>query len=265
MKISVLGATGSMGGLIIKAALQEGIEIASKVSSQDKISSLFTETDAIVDFSCPIATELMADYILDNNLSVPLVIGTTALSTKCIEKLKECSKSMQVFYSPNMSFLISITNMIVYTIAKLVNESYDVEILDIHHRLKKDAPSGTALMLGYSVAQAREQNFEDVAVFKRYGIVAQRKKGDIGFTSQRCGRVVGDHKVSFVSDQETIEIRHESHSKEIFARGAVKAIRWVIQQRPGLYTMNDFTRDSIVPIVRALYSEFFSAQRSHKI
>ena len=260
MKVSVLGATGAMGGLVIKAALQDGFEIANKVSSKDKISDLFLEADAVVDFSCPVATESMLSYILENKIKTPLVIGTTHLSVQCMDVMQEVAKFASVFYSPNMSFLISLVNMTVYAIAKLLDESYDVEILDIHHRLKKDAPSGTALMLGSSIAQARGQKLDDVAVFERYGIMPPRKDGDIGFSSQRCGRVVGKHIVSFVSEQETIEVKHAARSKEIFARGAVKAIRWVIKQPPGFYTMNNFTKDSIIPVVKALYNDFFSYQ-----
>ena len=261
MKISVLGATGSMGGLVIKSALQNGFEVINKVSSKDKISDLFLESDAIVDFSCPIATESMLSYVLQTKSKIPLVIGTTSLSQKCFEEMQNCSNFAPIFYSPNMSFLISIVNMTVYAIAKLLDESYDAEILDIHHRLKKDAPSGTALMLGHSIAQARAQNFEDIATFFRYGIIAQRRIGEIGFSSQRGGQTVGEHIVSFTSDQESIKIHHIAHNKEIFAKGAIKAINWITNQKAGLYTMNDFTKDSIIPIVKALYNDFFSSQR----
>ncbi len=258
MRISVLGSTGAMGGLIIKSALQAGFEISNKISSKDKMSSLFIDTDVVVDFSCPVATESMLRYVIENNIVIPIVIGTTGLSEQCIEMMEYCSKYTQVFYSPNMSFLISIVNMMAYATAKLLDNSYDVEIHEVHHKLKKDSPSGTALMLGKTIAQARGRRFEEVARFVRYGVVPTRQDGEIGFSVQRCGNTVGKHEISFVGEYETLKIKHTAHSKEIFAKGTVKAIRWLVQQLPGFYTMNDFTRDMVVPMVKSLYKDFFS-------
>lgn len=262
MKISVLGATGSMGGLIIKTALQDGIEIAGKVSSKSDISELFVNSNVIVDFSCPLATDSMLRYALQNGSSTPVVIGTTGLSDDCVDLMKSYSKVAPVFFSPNMSFLISIVNMAVYVIGKLLDETFDVEISETHHRLKKDAPSGTALMLGNSVAKSRGRNLRDVAVFERYGVIPQRRLGDIGFNVSRCGKVVGEHEVKFVGDMEEISVAHKSFSKELFARSTIKAIRWLVAQAPGFYTMNDFTRDMIIPVVKDLYKDFFSLNRS---
>lgn len=258
MKISVLGATGAMGGFVVKAALQAGYIVQNKASSRDSISNLFNDTDCIIDFSCPMATESMLEYIVKHEANVPVVIGTTGLSKMHLDLMESCSRFTQVFYAPNMSFLVSIMNMMVYSLSKLLGDDFDVEILDIHHKLKKDAPSGTALMLGKTVANARKQNFADVANFVRYGIIEQRRKGEIGFAVQRCGKVIGTHEVKFMGEYEDIEITHCAHSKEIFAKGAVKAAYWIGKQRPGLYNMNDFTKDMIVPAVKALYKDFFA-------
>ena len=258
MKISVLGATGAMGGLVIKSALRDGFEISNKISSKDRISDLFVDTDVIVDFSCPVATESMLQYVNKEKVSIPIVIGTTGLSEQCMELMESCSEFVQVFYSPNMSFLISILNMMCYATAKLLDSSYDVEISEVHHRLKKDAPSGTALMLGKTIAQARGRRFEEVARFTRYGVIPLRQQGEIGFAVQRCGNTVGKHEISFVGEYETLKIKHTAHSKEIFAKGTVKAIRWLVKQKPGFYTMNDFTRDMVIPMVKSLYKDFFS-------
>ena len=258
MKISVLGATGTMGGFVVKAALQEGFAITSKVSSKGNIEDLYNDTDAIIDFSCPIATESMLRYSIANESTTPLVIGTTGLSKMHKQLMHECTQNTRVFYSPNMSFLIAIINMAIYAIAKLLNEDYDVEISDIHHRYKKDAPSGTALMFGRTIAQARGRDFDEISNFVRYGIIEQRKRGEIGFSVQRCSNVIGTHEVSFMGEFENIKIKHEAHSKEIFARGAVQAAKWIIKQPKGLYTMNDFTKDLMVPMVKSLYKDFFS-------
>ncbi len=258
MKISVLGSTGAMGGFVVKAALQDGHIVANKVSSRDNIANLFNETEAVIDFSCPIATKSMLRYVLENSERTPLVIGTTGLSTFHIDLMKKCSAFTQVFYAPNMSFLVSIINMTVYSLASLLGEDFDAEILDVHHKFKKDAPSGTALMLGKTIANARHRNFSDVANFVRYGVIEQRRKGEIGFSVQRCGNVIGTHEIKFLGEHEDIAITHVAHSKEIFAKGAVKAAQWIQKQRAGLYNMNDFTKDLIVPVVKDLYKDFFA-------
>ncbi len=258
MKISVLGSTGAMGRFVIKAALQAGHVVQNKVSSRDNISNLFDDANCIIDFSCPMATESMLEYIMKNEKNIPVVIGTTGLSKMHLDLMENCSKFTQIFYAPNMSVLVSIMNMMVYSLSKLLGDDFDVEIFDIHHKLKKDAPSGTALMFGKTVAKARKQNFADIANFVRYGIIEQRQKGEIGFSVQRCGKVIGTHEVKFMGEYEDVAMTHCAHSKEIFAKGAVKVAYWIGEQPPGLYNMNDFTKDMILPAVKTLYKDFFA-------
>ena len=247
-----------MGGLIIKTALQEGFEVSNKVSSENEISELFDNTDVIVDFFFFFSTKTMLEYSFQNKKRIPLIIGTTGLSDDCVDLIKLCCKQTPVFLAPNMSVLISILNLLVYAVGRLLEETFDVEITETHHRFKKDAPSGTALMLGQSVAKSRNKSLRDVAVFERHGIIPQRQQGDIGFSVRRCGKIVGEHEVSFVGDYEEISISHKAFSKEIFAKGAIKTVKWIVAQTPGLYTMNNFTRDMIIPVVKDLYKEFFS-------
>lgn len=257
LKVSVLGSTGAMGGFVIKAALQEGFQVENRVSSKDSIDKLFQNTDVIIDFSCPIATESMLRYAIEEQMRVPIVIGTTGLSRMHHELMEQCAAQTRIFYSPNMSFLIAILNMAIYAMAKLLDEDFDAEIRDVHHALKKDAPSGTALMFGKTIAKARNRNFDDVANFVRYGIIEQRRRGEIGYSVQRCGKVIGTHEVSFMGEYENIVLKHEAHSKEIFAKGAIKAAKWILKQPNGIYTMNDFTKDLMVPMVKSLYKDFF--------
>lgn len=248
-----------MGGFVIKSALQDGQVIENKISSKDSIELLFKNTEVIIDFSCPIATESMISYILDNELRTPLVIGTTGLSSYHKQLMEKCSSFAPIFYAPNMSVLVSLMNMIVYALGRILDEQdFDAEIFDIHHRMKKDAPSGTAIMLGKTIARARNRNFDEVANFLRYGIIEQRRAGEIGFAVQRCGNVIGQHEVSFIGDYENLHIKHEANSKEIFAKGAVKAAKWIVKQRPGIYNMNNFTKDAVMPVVKALYKDFFA-------
>ncbi|MDR1609758.1 MAG: 4-hydroxy-tetrahydrodipicolinate reductase [Holosporales bacterium] len=264
MKVSVLGATGTMGGLVIKALLQEGgFAITGKVSSRDNIEVMFGCSDVIIDFSCPFATEAMLRYAVSSRSHIPIVIGTTGLSKMHRDLMGECATYSPVFCSPNMSLLVSALNVTVHLLAKIMDEDFDIEIFESHHRMKKDAPSGTALMLGRTIAKARNREFDDVANFVRYGIIEQRKRGEIGFSVQRSGAVVGTHEVSFVGGHESIKIRHEAHSKEIFAKGAVQVAKWLVRQNNGLYSMDDMVRDTIAPLIDGWSRECFGSS-DHK-
>ncbi|MDR0553149.1 MAG: 4-hydroxy-tetrahydrodipicolinate reductase [Holosporales bacterium] len=259
MRVSVLGATGAMGGSVIKCALQDGHSIVNKVSSKDNISMLFRRADVVIDFSCPVATEAMLRHIYDRKVNTPIVVGTTGLSKLHINLMRQCAEFTSIFSTPNMSVLVALTNVIVYELAQLLDEDFEVEISETHHRLKKDAPSGTAIMLGKTVAEARKQNFSDVANFARFGIVDPRKRGEIGFSVKRCGRVNGIHSVDFINDNECISIRHEAFSREIFARGAVSAAKWVFQQKPGFYNMTDLTKEAVTPVLNNIINSLFTS------
>jgi 4-hydroxy-tetrahydrodipicolinate reductase len=251
MRVSVLGATGALGRLVVKAlSYDEEFTIANKVSSKSAISDLFQNADVIIDFSCPIATEAMLRYALEHASGIPIVIGTTGLSKLHNDLMIAYTANAPVFYSPNMSFLVALLNATVSFLATFLDDDFDVEILDVHHRYKKDAPSGTALMLGKTIAKARNHTLEDIATFARYGIVKQRQRGEIGFSTQRCGDVVGIHEIGFIGDSENIKIKHEAQSKEIFAKGAVLATKWIAKQSRGMYSMNDFMLDIIKPTMR---------------
>ncbi|MDR2458583.1 MAG: 4-hydroxy-tetrahydrodipicolinate reductase [Holosporales bacterium] len=266
MKVSVLGATGTMGGLVVKALLQEGgFAITGKVSRRDNVEVMFGCSDIIIDFSCPLATEAMLRYAASSKSYIPIVIGTTGLSKVHHELMNECATHAPVFCSPNMSPLVAMLNFTVHLLAKIMDEDYDVEIFESHHRMKKDAPSGTALMLGRTIARARNREFDDVANFMRYGIIEQRKRGEIGFSVQRSGMVVGTHEVAFIGSNESLKIRHEAYSKEIFAKGAVKVAKWLVRQDNGIYSMDDLARDTISPLINEWYGEFFGSERQNKL
>jgi 4-hydroxy-tetrahydrodipicolinate reductase len=229
-----------MGRLVIAEAQKSGFVIENKVSEGDDINDLFKNSDVIIDFSVPIATK----NLVIHPPQVPLVIGTTGLSDEHMNLMLKHSKSIPVFYSTNMSLLVMILNTLVHTVSCFLDEKFDVEILDIHHRLKKDAPSGTALMLGKTVAKARKQNFQDVARFSRYD-TALRKAGEIGFAVQRYGNINGIHEVSFCNEQESLKLRHEAQSREVFAKGALKIAEWLVTKPSGFYNMNDFANEQI--------------------
>lgn len=167
-----------------------------------------------------------------------MVIGTTGLNAEQKQKLEEASKVIPIVFAPNMSTGVNVTNKLLAQAAKLLKD-YDCEIVEMHHSRKVDAPSGTAIAMGKVIAEARGQNFEDVAVWARQGHTGPRVPGSIGFAALRGGDVVGDHQVIFAGPGERIVISHLSSSRAGYAEGSVKAAQYVVNQKPGLYSMDD--------------------------
>ena len=174
---------------------------------------------------------------------VPLVIGTTGLSAGQKEDLGRLAERTPLFWAPNMSIGVTVLARLLPQLTKALGEDYDADIVEIHHCRKKDAPSGTALRLGEAVAQARDWELEDVRCSARDGIIGPRPKRQIGIQAVRGGDVVGVHTVYFMGPGECIEVTHRAESRENFAGGALRAARWLVQQKPGrLYTMDDMFR-----------------------
>jgi 4-hydroxy-tetrahydrodipicolinate reductase len=168
----------------------------------------------------------------------PLVLGTTGLSPETLAQLRECAAQIPIVYSPNMSIGVNVMINLVRTAARTLGASFEVDILDIHHRNKIDAPSGTALKLGESVASVRGQELAKVAVMSQ-GTVTSRSSGQIVFTSVREGDQVGEHRVGFEGPGESLTLTHRATDRSIYARGALRAARWVVGEQPGLYSMED--------------------------
>jgi 4-hydroxy-tetrahydrodipicolinate reductase len=167
------------------------------------------------------------------------VIGTTGLLSGQIEAMKEASRDIPLVFARNMSIGVNVFTDLVRRAAIALGNDYDVEIAEAHHRHKVDAPSGTALALGEAVAGARGQKLDEVAVHGRRGTVGPRVPGTIGFSVVRAGSIVGDHEVMFVAPEETVSLRHHARDRRTFARGALRAARWVAGQAPGFYGMAD--------------------------
>ena len=201
------------------------------------INDAFDACDLIIDFTQPEATLQTALYA--SGRGKPLVIGTTGFSAEQKEKIAACAVHIPIMLSPNMSIGVNVLFKVVGMMARLLDESYDVEIVEAHHRLKKDAPSGTALTLAQAVAKARGVDLEERACFSRHGIIGQRPLGEIGIQAVRAGDIVGEHTVMFAGTGERIEITHKAHSRENFAQGAIAAARWMMGRQPGLYSMMD--------------------------
>jgi 4-hydroxy-tetrahydrodipicolinate reductase len=167
------------------------------------------------------------------------VIGSTGFSPDQLSKLAKEVQKIPCVLSPNMSIGVNLCFKILAEVAKTIGEDYDMEIVEAHHRMKKDAPSGTAMKMAQVIAQAVNRNLDEVGVYARKGMIGERSKKEIGIQTLRAGDIVGEHTVMFAGKGERIEITHRAHSRDTFAAGAVRAAKWVVGQKPGLYDMQD--------------------------
>ena len=207
------------------------------VAAGDDIAALLAACDVVIDFSVPAATA--ANAAAAARARKPLVVGTTGLEAQHEAALNEAARSVPIVWAANMSLGVNLVIGLVRQVAATLGDEYDIEILEMHHRTKVDAPSGTALALGRAAAEARGVDFAANALRVRDGITGVRPKGAIGFASLRGGDVVGEHVVIFAADGERIELTHRAGSRRIFSRGAVRAARWAVGRPPGLYGMQD--------------------------
>jgi 4-hydroxy-tetrahydrodipicolinate reductase len=210
-------------------------KINLKITSD--LEEVIESCHVVVDFTNPEST--MDHLFTVKKFRRAIVIGTTGFSENHISLIKEYSKSVPVVLSPNMSQGVNILFHLVKKAAELFGERYDIEILEMHHNRKKDAPSGTAMQLGKIVAQTRGKKLEDVGRFERYGIIGERKNGEIGISTLRLADVIGDHSVIFGGLGERIELTHRSTSRKNYALGALRAAKFVYGKKKGLFSLSD--------------------------
>ncbi len=213
-----------------------GIDALGLIAGDD-IARLLEVADVVIDFSAPAAALALASAA--SRQGKPLVIGTTGLEPDHERALAAAARTIAIVRAANMSLGVNLLLGLVREVAAKLGDDYDIEILEMHHRHKVDAPSGTALALGQEAAAARGIDLAAHSQRARDGITGARRRGDIGFASLRGGDVVGDHVVTFAADGERIELTHRAGSRRIFARGAVRAACWVVGRAPGLYGMKD--------------------------
>jgi 4-hydroxy-tetrahydrodipicolinate reductase len=261
MRLVVAGAGGRMGRTLVKAiadskefvlagALEDarsplvgwdsgtlaglpenGIKLAGDAGP------LLAKADGIIDFTAPVASVAFA--ALAAKAAKVHIVGTTGLSGIDDAKIKEAAKSAVIVKSGNMSLGVNLLAALTKRVSKTLNNSFDIEILEMHHNQKVDAPSGTALLLGRAAAEGRGIELEQHSVRSRDGHTGARKAGDIGFATLRGGTVVGEHSVIFAGAAERLELTHKAEDRMIFARGALHAALWARYQKPGLYSMMD--------------------------
>ena len=260
MKIAIAGATGRMGKMLIEAVLntpdtqlagalehsscsQLGEDAGSFLGKKTgvmisaDVAQVLANAEFLIDFTRPEGT--MAHLAIAEKTGTKMIIGTTGFSTEQISSLKKASAKLAIVFAPNMSVGVNATFKLLEIAAKMLNQGYDIEIIEAHHRHKVDAPSGTALKMGEVIAEALGEKLDDLAVYAREGHTGERKEGSIGFATIRGGDIVGDHTVLFAGDGERIEISHKSSSRQSYAQGSLRAARFLQKQTSGLYDMQD--------------------------
>lgn len=261
VNVIVAGAAGRMGGRIIHM-VNENPEVsltgafergdhpavgrdageaaglgAVGVPVAGSVKDVINDGDVIIDFTAPEATLENVRVAAEKGKSV--VIGTTGFAGERLEALRESARGIRCVMAPNMSVGVNLMFRIAAEMARILGDDYDLEILETHHRFKKDAPSGTALRLAQVLAEAVGRDLEKTAVYERKGMVGERGGKEIGIQALRAGDVTGEHTVMFGGIGERLELTHRAHNRDNFARGAVRAARWVVEQPVGFYDMQD--------------------------
>lgn len=261
IRCAVTGACGRMGMAVIRAASRaEGIELAgateqhghpgigsdtgellgmgkTHITVVDSLSLITPHPDVIIDFTSPESSLAHMEWAASRRTAA--VIGTTGFLPVQSGRIRELARVVPCVCSPNMSVGVNIMFTLIERVARMLQDRYDMEIIESHHRLKKDAPSGTAVKMAHILAKAMNRDLESVAVHGRKGLIGERRRDEIGIQVVRAGDIVGDHTVLFAGEGERLEITHRAHSRDTFAAGAVRAARWVAGQPPGLYDMLD--------------------------
>ena len=239
MKIAIVGAAGRMGRMLTQlAAADENLEVVAKVDVADGYDKTWpADTEGVIDFSFHAAVPGFVGKAAEAGIAY--VIGTTGLSAEEQQVVDQAAKKIPVVQSGNYSLGVNLLLNLVKTAAKVLGPAYDVEVVEMHHKHKKDAPSGTALMLAKAAADGQGAKLGEVAVYGRQGIIGERPQGEIAVHALRGGSVVGDHTVMFAGDVERVEITHKAQSREAFAAGALRAALWAAGRKPGIYTMRD--------------------------
>ncbi len=236
-RIGIIGSEGRMGHAVAQAAKAMGHTIAGGVDRGENPGPLAMECDALVDFSTPDALGATLKAALVPR--IPVVIGTTGLDSRHHEAIDKAATALPILQTGNTSLGVQLIAHLVHTAAAKLGSDWDIEILEMHHRDKVDAPSGTAKILGLAAAEGRGIDLSANTESGRDGITGARQEGAIGFASLRGGSVAGDHSVIFAGEHERITISHSAEDRGIFANGAVRAAAWLIAKEPGRYTMND--------------------------
>ncbi len=255
IKAIMVGASGRMGREILKASVDSSVEIVGAVDVMSvgsdfgelagigknniaiigDLAKVIKESNVTIEFTSPDAT--IQHIKINQEYNIPVVIGTTGLTDDRKKEIENAGKNIPIVFSPNMSVGVNLLFKLTELAASILKEGFDVEILEAHHRMKKDAPSGTAKKLLAILMETKKG--DNHAIFGREGMIGQRKDNEIGVMALRGGDIVGEHTVLFAGTGERVELTHKASSRQTFAKGAIKAAEWLTSQKPGLYSMFD--------------------------
>lgn len=261
VRVGVCGAAGRMGKTILEVCQDtDGVDVTAAieysespmlgidagevagigklgVSITDDITAIADQVDVVIDFT--FAASVSANIQKCVSAGVKMVIGTTGLTSEDQAQIESASNKIAIVFAPNMSIGVNLCLKLLEMAAQVIGEDADIEVIEAHHRHKKDAPSGTALRMGEVVANTLGRNLKECAVYGREGITGEREKNTIGFETIRAGDIVGDHTVMFATEGERVEITHKATSRKTFASGAVRAAKWLAKKDSGLFDMRD--------------------------
>ena len=261
VRVGVCGAAGRMGKTILEVCNEtDGVEVTAAIEYGESpmlgldagdvagigklyvpisadISAVADQVDVMIDFTFAASVGANIQKCVASNIK--MVIGTTGLSHEDHEQINNASNKVAIVFAPNMSIGVNLCLKLLEMAAKVIGDDTDIEIIEAHHRHKKDAPSGTAIRMGEVVANTLGRNLKECAVYGREGITGERDKNTIGFETIRAGDIVGEHTVMFAAEGERVEISHKASSRKTFANGAVRAAQWLADKEKGLFDMQD--------------------------
>ena len=237
-KIIITGSKGRMGQALVRcaAAIPE-LQVVGQIDQGDDLGAVIAGCDAVIDFSFHAATAGVAALCVQHQKA--LVIGTTGHTDTDTFEISKAKTKIPMVWASNYSTGVNTLFWLTRKAAEILGPDFDLEVVEMHHRLKRDAPSGTAKSLAEILAQVRHLQYNEAARHGRHGIVGERTHSEIGVHSIRGGDVVGDHTVIFANNGERVELTHKASSRDTFANGALRAAQWVVKQKPGLYDMQD--------------------------
>ena len=242
--ISETGGIDLSGGTEVKGSVLVGKDLGhvtgtgnNSINISDKMEKIINNGDVIIDFTTPEATMENLKAAASNKKD--MIIGTTGLSNEHLNEIKKASKNIRIVQAPNMSVGVNVLFKLIKEAAAALNDGYDIEITEAHHRFKKDAPSGTATRIAEILAKVTNRDIDKVGVYGRKGMIGERSDQEIGIHVIRGGDIAGDHTVTFCGKGERVQLSHVAHNRDNFARGAVKAALWLSYKKPGLYDMMD--------------------------
>ena len=261
IRVAVAGIAGRMGSRIAQLVMEtEGMELSggfeqpghpksgrdlcelvggppSGKTVSSGISSVLGVADVVIDFTS--ASASIEHLRAASDAGKAMVIGSTGFTAETIAQARDFARRVPCVLAPNMSTGVNVLFKVAADMTRLLGDDFDVEVVEIHHRFKKDAPSGTAVKLAEVMAEALNRNLEQAGVYERHGLIGERKQGEIGIQTMRGGDIVGEHTIVFAGMGERLELTHRAHSRDNFARGALRAVQWVVHQAPGLYDMQN--------------------------